>query len=152
MIRKRKTYKFSQADLDKLMTSFESMDDNKDGVLSRKEVKVFAKQNGLEGNFVKLLFLLFDKDKNDTLSFQEFLDYIAVMRLSEEDPKIFYRRVFNAIDTNKGGSLDKDELVTFCDYLDNPITPAEAVALIQKYDRAGTKTLTFNEVCHWLEN
>lgn len=149
---RQKTYKFTQADLDKLKTSFEAMDEGKNGTLSHVEVERFAQQNGMSGNFVKLLFLLFDKDKSDSLSFKEFLDYIGVMRLSETDPKVFYRRVFDAIDKNKGGSLDKDELVSFCDYLDHPITPAEAVALIQKYDRAGTKTLTFNEICNWLEN
>lgn len=151
MTRRHKTYKFSQPDLDKLKISFDSMDSDKNGTLDRDEVNEFAKHNGFDGSFVKLLFLLFDKDKSGDLTFKEFLDFIGVMRLSEKDPRLFYRRVFDAIDTNKGGSLDKHEIASFCDYIGQPVTLTEAEALVKKYDRAGTNSLTFTEICAWLE-
>jgi dual oxidase len=75
--------------------------------LSKKE---FATALGMkEGDlFVQKMFNIVDKDGDQRISFQEFLDTIVLFSKGRTDDKL--RIIFDMCDNDKNGSIDKTEL------------------------------------------
>lgn len=141
----------TKAEIAELKSSFEAMDTNQNGVLERSEMENFARLNGMDTHFIKLLFVMFDKDKNGSISFIEFKRYIKTARIMDTDPKAFFKLVFEAIDSDRSGVFTAAELMEFCDVIDQPCTQEEADAAIAAMDLTSSKSVTFLEVWRWLK-
>ena len=70
----------------------------------------FASALGMKANdvFVKKMFAIVDKDNDNQISFQEFLDMIVLFSKGRTDDKL--QIVFNMCDTDRNGTVDKEEL------------------------------------------
>ena len=70
----------------------------------------FASALGMRASdvFVKKMFAIVDKDNDNRISFQEFLDMIVLFSKGRQDDKL--RIIFDMCDTDRNGAIDKEEL------------------------------------------
>jgi len=73
-------------------------------------MKEFAQALGMKDSdvFVKKMFAIVDKDNDHRISFQEFLDMIVLFSKGKTDDKL--QIIFDMCDTDKNGTVDKEEL------------------------------------------
>ena len=58
------------------------------------------------------LFRVFDEDKSETLSFDEYLQASQVSEFESTEDKLSW--IFTAFDSDGGGSIDYDEITDIC--------------------------------------
>jgi len=70
----------------------------------------FASALGMKASdvFVKKMFAIVDKDNDNRISFQEFLDMIVLFSKGRTDDKL--QIIFDMCDSDKNGTVDKEEL------------------------------------------
>merc|ERR1719225_1781264 len=70
----------------------------------------FASALGMKATdvFVKKMFAIVDKDNDNQISFQEFLDMIVLFSKGRTDDKL--QIIFDMCDTDRNGTVDKEEL------------------------------------------
>jgi Ca2+-binding EF-hand superfamily protein len=145
-----KPRQFTGKQLESMRLQFMLIDTNQDGQLDREEMSRFSKLYGINPGFVPLAFLLFDKNGNNLLSLDEYLEFMAVAADFDRNKRGFYRRVFDAIDVNHSGVISPTELQQFCTYMGGNMSEAEAVAVVKSMDYTGLGKLTWDDLCHWL--
>lgn len=143
------TFKFSQAELEKLRHGFNEIDLDGNGRLDKYEMNTFLEKNGLDITFTDLAYQLFSHD-GETLDFPEFQKYISITSQMDENPRVFYKALFDFIDKDKSGGIDDNELIEFCKLCKNPITKTEAKKAIRDLDDRHTGTIHFEELCKYL--
>lgn len=90
---------------------FDEMDSNKDGYLTKddlkKGLKEFVNYSATEEELKDTMDTL-DRDKDGSVGFDEFIDYIAWSRQMRSEEAIRY--AFETFDRNKDGLINKNEL------------------------------------------
>ena len=73
-------------------------------------MKEFASALGMKASdvFVKKMFAIVDKDNDNRISFQEFLDMIVLFSKGRTDDKL--QIIFDMCDSDRNGTVDKEEL------------------------------------------
>merc|ERR1712226_462162 len=73
-------------------------------------MKEFASALGMKESdvFVKKMFAIIDKDNDNRISFQEFLDMIVLFSKGRTDDKL--QIIFDMCDSDRNGTVDKEEL------------------------------------------
>ena len=73
-------------------------------------MKEFASALGMKASdvFVKKMFAIIDKDNDNRISFQEFLDMIVLFSKGRTDDKL--QIIFDMCDSDRNGTVDKEEL------------------------------------------
>jgi calcium-binding protein CML len=128
---------------------FQQIDADDNGLLSPEELAHFAKISDIDPHFVDLAFLMFDGDKTGSLKFEEFVDFMKIARNFDHDKRSFLRRVFQAVDEDKSGSIDGSELQKLSEILGQPMTLEEATKVVKLWDFTGTGKVIFDDFCHW---
>jgi Ca2+-binding EF-hand superfamily protein len=126
------------------------IDTNQDGGLDPDEMSQFSRLYGIDPGFVPLAFLLFDKDRNGHLGFDEFAEFMVVASEFDRNKRGFYRRIFDAIDVNHSGAISPSELQEFCGYMGANMSEAEAISVVKSMDYTGLGKLIWDDLCHWL--
>ncbi|KAK8881253.1 Rhomboid- protein 3 [Tritrichomonas musculus] len=142
-------YKFTPAEIEKLRHGFSKIDVDGNGSIEKEEMNFFLMQNGIDTTFTDLAFQLFSAN-GETLNFEEFQKYISITTQMDDNPRVFYKCLFDFIDKDHSGGIDQDELMEFCRLCKNPISKAEAKKTIQELDDAHTGTIHFNDLCKYL--
>ena len=140
------TYQFTQEQLDALKVSFNNIDSNKNGFLSKEELSQFMLSNQLDPRFVDAIFRIFDKDSDGELCFEEFLDYIDACNKSAIDPTYLFKLIFDSIDTDHDKALDASEMVEFGKLIGLTLTLEQAEEDIKTLDTDGNGKLEFHEL------
>lgn len=143
------TFKFTQAELEKLRHGFNEIDLDGNGRLDKYEMNTFLEKNGLDITFTDLAYQLFSHD-GETLDFTEFQKYISITSQMDDNPRVFYKCLFDFIDKDHSGGIDDEELVEFCRLVKSPITKTEARKAIRELDDRHTGTIHFEELCKYL--
>lgn len=143
------TFKFTQAELEKLRAGFNEIDLDGNGRLDKYEMNTFLTKNGLDIAFTDLAYELFSHD-GQTLDFQEFQKYISITSQMDDNPRVFYKCLFDYIDKDHSGGIDENELMEFCRLVKSPITKAESRRAIRDLDDRHTGTIHFEELCKYL--
>jgi Ca2+-binding EF-hand superfamily protein len=128
------------------------IDTDGNGVLDKDEMASFCKLYDIDSNFVDLAFKLFDHDGDGCLSFDEFVEFLETTQRLDQNPRIFYRKLFDAMDVDKSGALDADELVEFCRLMRNPISREEAIEVIRAMDFRSVGAIIYDDLIHWLQD
>ena len=95
-------------DLDRIRKIFEEIDDNGDGMLSLKEIQDVMHKSGKKNNEIEHIFSLLNYQKNDMISYEEFIQ--AMMNRDQLQIKENIKKCFNAIDIDNNGCISIMEL------------------------------------------
>ena len=103
-----------------LQRRFKIMDDDGTGHLNKAEFTAGMNECGLtlKDSEITLLFNLFDKDKSETVSFDEVL--IALRGEMTERRRKLVRMAFDILDTDHSGTIDANEIASKYDALNHP--------------------------------
>jgi Ca2+-binding EF-hand superfamily protein len=137
-------------DLHHLKVAFNAMDKNRDGFVVESELREFFAEVGLGPSFAPLVIRIFDRGRRNSLTFDDFLEYMEAMANLGSDPRRFFRTVFNAIDQDNSGFIDAGELARFALLLQVTMSPEEAAASIAAIDTDQNGKIDFDELCNAL--
>ena len=138
---------FSQEEIVGLRNVFNRIDSNSDGRLTRAELLNFMQQSGMDTRFIDATFKVFDENKDDTLSFDEFLAYLDSCQKTESDPRYLFKLIFEAVDENKDGALSIEELMSFLKLCGQEMPIDQVKDELKNMDTDGNKKIDFDELC-----
>lgn len=141
------TRRFSSEEEKILRQTFNTIDADKNGTLDLEELRAFMKASDMESAFAELVFFLFDTDKNGNISFEEFIHFIGAIDELDTNPKLFFKRIFDALDADGSGSIDPEEVVIFSKLCGLPMTESDAIKAIKQIDQDGNLSIDFEELC-----
>ncbi|EAX89579.1 EF hand family protein [Trichomonas vaginalis G3] len=124
---------------------FEEYDTNKNGTLEVSEISsILRKVKGHRPTKRQITNLMSKVDKNhdNVLSLDEFLEAMSQMALSKEKEA---REVFNTIDTDKSGSITKEELLKFMEIVNQEVSLPDVDCIFDKYDVSQDDKINFSE-------
>lgn len=136
-------YEFSKDDKLNLFEAFRAIDADQNWTLSVEELKVFMNECNLDSTFTDLIMKIIDQDGDQLVSFKEFLQFISLLNKVQNDPKILFKMLYDAINTvkeEKDDGLDKKEIEDFVKLFaanQNDIKEAEIDAFIQQFGENG---------------
>ncbi|KAK7162625.1 hypothetical protein R3I93_006841 [Phoxinus phoxinus] len=126
--------------MDSFRGLFDKLDRNKDGFISREELQSEMRRIGVEPVCEKVQAILSNYDQNEDgrLSYQEFLIYIM-------DREKKWKIDFHALDRNKCGAIDPDDIMTLFNELGLVISKPNAKRIIQMMDEDNSMTVDWDE-------
>lgn len=97
---------------------FEKYDKDKNGSLKKEELSVLLKDDfGMDSQRAEAAAMLLDKDGSGIVSFEEFFQWFSsgegMSNVSDESRYHYVKKavdLFKRFDTNKNGTIDRDEL------------------------------------------
>eukprot|EP00092_Neocalanus_flemingeri_P009525 GFUD01010253.1.p1 GENE.GFUD01010253.1~~GFUD01010253.1.p1 ORF type:complete len:159 (-),score=57.34 GFUD01010253.1:22-498(-) len=131
--------KLSGERLAELQGVFNSVDKNRNGVLSMNELETVFNLMGITDNTtIKAIIGRWDMVGTGKVSFQ---DFVKIMEQGDLDSpetkdvkdKEFIRNAFSAFDTNKDGFITRDELKVVLEQMGH-VTESEVTTLLQEAD------------------
>eukprot|EP00005_Dracoamoeba_jomungandri_P000097 CAMPEP_0174251912 /NCGR_PEP_ID=MMETSP0439-20130205/1588_1 /TAXON_ID=0 /ORGANISM="Stereomyxa ramosa, Strain Chinc5" /LENGTH=157 /DNA_ID=CAMNT_0015332353 /DNA_START=46 /DNA_END=519 /DNA_ORIENTATION=+ len=140
-----------------LKTKFDEIDTDSDGSISLEEYASWLIANrGMKRTWQeetndlmkKAAFVLVDSDNNGQVSFDEFCSFfqLPAKERKERTDRATARIMFDCLDTNKDGVLDKDEVRTGMYALgDNVMDDDEFEAEFKEMDGNGDGVISFDE-------
>ena len=139
---------FTPEKIKKFKKKFEDLDIENTGALSRETVaQIIEKEDGteLEKLMVVILFELYDKNNDELIQLEEYINFCAEMySLSEQQ---ILRRIFDVCDTDHNGRLDLEEVVMLGKLMGKEVTISDAKATIRALDSNHDNTIDFEEFC-----
>lgn len=129
---------------EELLKTFEEMDANHDGTLTREEIRQAYQQRGVvcEEDLPKEIFQRLDIDENNRLDFSEFL--LATVNYKMQIHKKELRQIFDIIDTDHSGELSVNELRSFFN-IQGPDGEQKLRELVKKIDTNHDGMIQFEE-------
>ena len=140
------THNFSKEELVQLKAVFDSIDADGNGRLDETEFSNFLSQNGMDPKQAKMAIFLFDADKNGTIEWNEFLAFMDAINAIATDPTKLFRLIFDAIDSDHSGSLNRAEIKQVSELFGQPISEQDLDDMFATLDTNHTGTLEFPEV------
>lgn len=130
-------YEFDQIGFSNL---FKKLDVNEDGHIDIEELHDGLHRLGIHRvpGQAEQIMKIGDKNKNDLLSFDEFLKYCY-----EHERKLWI--VFKSIDNNNSDTVTAEELQLAFEKLGSPLTQREVEILLKKMDKEGNLQIDWNE-------
>jgi Ca2+-binding EF-hand superfamily protein len=93
---------------------FDDLDTDKSGSLEGDEVAAFLKEAQFPVDMAKILFPLYDRNKDGKLQFEEFLSFFEeFLDVSFGNPAPLCTSIFKAVDTDNSGTVNAKELADF---------------------------------------
>ncbi|KAA3679414.1 uncharacterized protein DEA37_0004572 [Paragonimus westermani] len=124
-----------------MWTLFDRLDVNKDGKVSRSELKEGMKSLGADGKVVESLMNYLDMDEDGFISMREFR--VALCLNSEKT--IDWQQLFDALDSDHSGDITVSELKRVFDRIGIPMLNSGIMRWISEYDRNKDGKLNYQE-------
>ena len=147
MSQKLQRREFTEEEKEVYQQSFQGIDEDGDGYLTRDEFSIFLRDNSFDTSFVDAIFKVFDEDKNNKLTFDEFLRYIDACNESCTNPTYLFKLIFDAIDEDHSNDLSVDEMLEFAKLVGMPMTREQILEEMDVFDSDGSGTVNFQELC-----
>ena len=151
-------YNQKKAEEDKLWAVFQELDEDGSGTLDKKEVKNFAKAMGdnLKPEMLRNAFAQMDKLNTGEVTFNQFKKWWFLKKEDERKAaRKKAREIFDAIDIDKGGTLDVDEMRQMAKTLQKKFPKIELIPPFNlerdfaQMDTAGHGEVTYKEFEAW---
>lgn len=117
---------------------FKAYDKNKDGELQKEELEEALKSFASDIN-INLLFKQLDLDESGSINYTEFV--MAFYDSQNSSRALELKQIFDLIDTNKNGTINKFEMKKFFNVKDTSVIDV----LFQSVDTNNDQVLTFEE-------
>ncbi|XP_052404036.1 solute carrier family 25 member 24, like isoform X1 [Carassius gibelio] len=126
--------------MDQFRGLFDRLDKNKDGFISTEELQSEMRRIGVEPVCEKVQAIMssYDQNEDGRLSYQEFLIYMM-------DKEKKWKIDFHALDRNKCGSIDLDDIMSLFKELGLVISKPNAKRIIQMMDEDNSMTVNWEE-------
>ncbi|OHS99836.1 Calmodulin-5/6/7/8 [Tritrichomonas foetus] len=138
---------YTQEELNGFKEKFDMIDLDHSNSLDQYEFSSYLTSIGLDPRLTPACFKVFDVNGDGTLSFDEFVEYLKHCKIAETDPRHLYKLIFDAVDKDKNGSIDANEICEFLGLLGIPMTPEMAQEEVKVIDKDGNGLVEFNEIC-----
>ena len=138
---------FTPEEIESFRGIFNQIDNNHDGRLNKSELNDFMLKCGMDNRFLNATIKVFDKNGDETLSFDEFLQYLDACNQTEKDPRYLFRLIFQAVDDDHNGELSVDELLIFVSLCGQPMKKEEVVTELRRLDIDSNGLISFEELC-----
>jgi len=155
-----------------VMSIFSHFDTDCSGAIDRDEFRAMAATMDLHMDPADIdnVFTIVDVDKNGTIEFEEFYDWLIytkkkgnVMKngvkklatkvgITPQDNPEKILEIFNRIDTDKSGAIDPDEFRALIKDMHLKLADEEVMALFNTIDLDNNGTLEFNEFLTWWQD
>lgn len=139
-------FTFTEHELTESAAQFRLLDTDSKELLCESDLETLLSDMSINAAFSKLLFRLFDLDKDDALNFSEFALFLKGADLLKRDPLEFHKFVFNAVDIDDDNKLEASEFALFCDLLGVSLS-VDAAATVLCRISPDTQSLTFEQLC-----
>ena len=117
-------------DYEELKTTFEVFDEDNSGYIDPAEINKVLEELGLDKRNPFILSLIHGlRDKNKSISFNEFLDIIC-SKVGETKTKDGLRRVFAQFDKNEDGVIDFEEFKAVAKQLKENVNDDELLEML----------------------
>lgn len=94
-------------------------------------------------NPADLVFLLSNTDKSGSISFNKYIEFTNKLATLNEDENLFFQTIFDAIDEEKEGKLNKEQLIKFYRLVNVPFTDKELDEFVETHDDDKDGKLTY---------
>lgn len=140
--------KFTPEQIASIREKFAALDVSKSGLIDRQtmaEVLSIDGDDQFDRLVVVLLFEKFDKNHDERISFEEFIDFCeATDDLTEV---AILSEIFQIADSDNSGYLDVDEVYRIGKLMGLDVSKADAWATIAALDKDGNNQVDFTEFC-----
>lgn len=138
------------------MDMFRDIDRDGSGFIDPQELKEIATRlgNPLSDKQLKALFRTIDTDKNGKISAEEFVAWIQDEQSKNDVKKYFHAtatKIFEDIDTDGSGFLDKEELKAVTIRLGEVFTDKEISKIFKAMDKNKDGKVGLKEFINWLD-
>jgi Ca2+-binding EF-hand superfamily protein len=138
--------KLTVAQVQEAKGAFESIDTDKNGVITVDELTGLLSEVGEEPTLAPLIVAIWDEDGDRRISFDEFLKFYEVLANDTTGGKQIFDLLFKKLDKNGDGELDVGEMQTFGELIGVPVSATEAAELIRGIDKDGSGTVSYPEL------
>ena len=139
------TNAFTAEELENLKCGFKNIDTSGDGYVSEDEFNVFAKEVGLNEVIAPAIFFYFDNPEKG-ITFEQFVEFMALYDDIENDAYHFAKIIFDKLDKDASGTIDREEMFKFCKIFHLKETDEEVNKLIETIDSDGSGDISFEEL------
>jgi len=131
---------------------FRKFDADKDGYLTKSELKEFMKSLGLEtdSHTVHQFLKHFDLSKDARVTLKEFETVLDKMDKKLEKKQTGLRAIFDKYDKDNSGSIDRVEIKALLEGLGEHASPEAIQKLLAQFDKDITGDITFDEFERWV--
>lgn len=138
------------------MDMFRDIDRDGSGFIDPQELKEIATRlgNPLSDKQLKALFRTIDTDKNGKISAEEFVAWIQDEQSKNDVKKYFHAtatKIFEDIDTDGSGFLDKEELKAVTIRLGEDFTDKEISKIFKAMDKNKDGKVGLQEFINWMD-
>ncbi|XP_076829313.1 solute carrier family 25 member 24, like [Brachyhypopomus gauderio] len=129
--------------MDQFRCLFDKLDKNKDGFISVEELHDEMRRVGVVSvdEKAQIIMTKFDRNYDGRLDYQEFLSYMM-------DREKKWKIDFHALDKNKCGSIDQEDIINLFMELGVAISKPNAQRIIQMMDQDSSMTVEWAEFLH----
>jgi len=138
----------TEEQLEEYKVAFAIFDQDSSGSIDRKELTSVCKKLGVEltAQDVENMMRHVDKDKSDTIDFEEFIQIMLdIENQAPEHKDQELLDAFNVFDIDNDGFISKDELRQVMKNIDTKITEEELEAMIEAIDEDGDGRVNYEE-------
>lgn len=129
----------SEDEIQTLRKEFDEIDADGSGELDYEELTRFCGGS----NPADLVFLLSNTDKSGSISFNKYIEFTNKLATLNEDENLFFQTIFDAIDEEKEGKLNKEQLIKFYRLVNVPFTDKELDEFVETHDDDKDGKLTY---------
>lgn len=142
--------KVTKNEQDEMKKEFDRIDRDRSGKLDMKEIGAFLERSGMEKCFARLVIKIFDTDGDGVVSFAEFCEYLNVTASLDENPTGIFKLLFDALDTDKDGTITSPQLKEFVACFGVEMNDEEIARTVEHIDADGNGKIDFDEIVRTL--
>lgn len=124
---------------------FNELDTDHSGSIDKNEMTPVLNMCAIPLELTPVIFKICDKNGDGSITFDEFCNFLVSYAAIGEDPKVLYKLVFETLDEDHSGHLDKDEIVEALALFGIEITKEEAANAISQFDKDGDGLVSLQE-------
>lgn len=146
--------------------AFEDVDTDRSGTLDKEEVRALTQILGrnVSDNELKAMMREMDGDGGGDIDFAEFFSWWnrsngsgspgggelkATLQAMGDITRADVKDAFDAVDTDRGGTLDRQEVRKLSENLGRPVDDSELAKMMSEMDADGSGEVDFNEFYAW---